>query len=127
MCAREGLLPHPTGLLTMTPTASEPRRAVAVLLLAAALPTTLLAAPAPPVAPRVPHPVSLHGESRPDDYYWLRDKKDPKVIQYLEAENAYTDSMTAASKPLADGLYDEMLGRIKQTDLSVPYRRGEFL
>jgi len=81
----------------------------------------------PPVAERHPHPVSLHGETLPDDYFWLRDKKNPKVIEYLDAENAYTDSMTAGDHALRETLYGEMLARIKQTDLSVPYRRGGFL
>jgi oligopeptidase B len=84
-------------------------------------------APAPPLAERHPHPVTMHGDTRPDDYYWLREKSDAKVVQYLEAENAYADAMTHATKPLQDALYDEMLARIKQTDLSVPYRKGDFL
>src|ERR1041385_1545793 len=89
--------------------------------------TTTSTAATPPIAERHPHPVTLHGETLPDDYFWLRDKQDPKVRHYLEAENAYTDSMTAAERPLADALYAEMLARIKQTDLSVPYRKGDYL
>jgi oligopeptidase B len=79
---------------------------------------------APPLAERHPHPVTLNGETRADDYYWLRDKSDPRVIAYLEAENAYADAATREWKPLRDALYAEMLGRIQQTDLTVPYRRG---
>src|SRR6266513_1358797 len=94
---------------------------IAVLMTGALLNTPILAAVAP-VAPRIPHPVTLHGDTRPDDYSWLRDKQDHKVTEYLEAENAYTDSMTAARKDLEKRLYDEMLSRIKQTDLTVPYR-----
>ena len=85
------------------------------------------AAPTPPVAERHPHPTTLHGETRQDDYAWLREKSDPKVRAYLEAENAYTDSLMAPTRPLQEALYTEMLGRIQQTDLSVPYRKGHFL
>ena len=82
---------------------------------------------APPVAPRVPHSTVLHGETRRDDYHWLRDRDDPRVIAYLEAENAYTDACTRDSQGLQDALYAEMLARIQQTDLSVPYRRSGWL
>jgi oligopeptidase B len=91
--------------------------AVAVAPLGAQAPT-----PRPPVAERVPHVDTLHGETRTDDYFWMKRKTDPKVVAYLEAENAYTDAMTAHTAALRDSLYAEMLGRIKQTDLSVPYR-----
>jgi oligopeptidase B len=81
----------------------------------------------PPVAKKVPHIETLHGEKRVDDYYWLRGKEKPEVIAYLDAENAYTDAMTKDSEPFQQALYQEMLGRIKQTDLSVPYRlRGYY-
>jgi oligopeptidase B len=81
----------------------------------------------PPVAKKVPHVETLHGEKRVDDYYWLRGKEKPEVIAYLDAENAYTDAMTKDSEPFQQALYQEMLGRIKQTDLSVPYRlRGYY-
>ena len=78
------------------------------------------AAQTPPVAPRVEHREVRHGETVSDDYFWLREKSNPQVRTYLEAENAYTASMTADLKPFSDALYTEMLGRIKQTDLSVP-------
>ena len=104
------------------------RRATLILPGTFALMTSsALSAPIPPVAERVPHPVTMHGDTRPDDYYWMKDKQDPRVLRYLEAENAYTDSMTAGSKPLQDALYAEMLSRIQQTDLTVPYRKGAFL
>jgi len=83
--------------------------------------------PVPPVAEKRPVASTLHGEQRRDDYGWLRDKKDPKVIAYLEAENAYADSLTADQQPLRTQLYDEMLARIQQTDLTVPYRKGGWL
>src|SRR5260370_1586830 len=84
-------------------------------------------APAPPVAPIVEHREVHHGVTLVDNYYWLREKSNPQVIKYLEAENSYTDAMTKALKPFEDTLYTEMLGRIKQTDLSVPTRRGAYL
>jgi oligopeptidase B len=82
--------------------------------------------PTPPAAPRRPHPVDIHGERLEDDYFWLRDRDDPAVNQYLEAENAYGEAILAPTRPLQETLYAEMLGRIKQTDLSVPYRQGDF-
>ena len=81
----------------------------------------------PPVARKAPHIETLHGDRRVDDYFWLREKSEPEVIAYLKAENAYTEAMTRANEPLQEALYKEMLGRIKQTDLSVPYRlRGYY-
>ena len=76
----------------------------------------------PPVAKKAPRVEVLHGDRRVDDYFWLRDKSDPEVTAYLVAENAYTDAMMKGTEPLQEALYKEMLGRIKQTDLSVPYR-----
>jgi len=84
-------------------------------------------APTPPVAPRIDHRAVRHGETVVDNYYWLREKTNPEVVKYLEAENAYTAAMTKNLQPFADKLYNEMLGHIKQTDLSVPVRRGEYL
>jgi oligopeptidase B len=87
----------------------------------------------PPVAPAAPvAPIQLrreirHGETVVDNYYWLREKNNPDVVRYLEAENAYTAAETRDLQPFAGALYQEMLGRIRQTDLSVPVRRGEYL
>jgi oligopeptidase B len=81
----------------------------------------------PPVAPVKEYREARHGETVVDNYYWLREKDNPEVTRYLEAENAYTEALTKNLKPFADALYTEMLGRIKQTDLSVPVRRGEYL
>ncbi len=78
---------------------------------------------APPVAARKPKAMTRFGDRRVDPYFWLRDKSDPAVVEYLNAENRYTE---AVMKPLAgfrDTLYKEILGRIKETDESVPYRR----
>ncbi len=82
---------------------------------------------APPVAPRVEHRETRHDSVVVDHYYWLREKSNPNTLRYLEAENAYTEAMTRQVQPFADALYKEMLGRIKQTDLSVPTRRGGYL
>ncbi|MCI0455641.1 MAG: S9 family peptidase [Gemmataceae bacterium] len=76
----------------------------------------------PPVARRVPHKLIAHGDPRVDDYYWLRDKKSPAVIAHLEAENAYTAAVMKPTEPIQGKLYREMLGRIKQTDQTVPHR-----
>ena len=84
-------------------------------------------APKPPLAPVHQRRETRHGATVVDNYYWLREKSNPETIRYLEAENAYTEAMTAALKPFEDALYNEMLARIKQTDLSVPARRGEYL
>ncbi|HEY6389846.1 MAG TPA: S9 family peptidase [Bryobacteraceae bacterium] len=80
----------------------------------------------PPVAKRVEHREVRHGATVIDNYYWLREKSNPEVIDYLKAENVYTDALTKDLKPFEESLYKEMLGRIKQTDLSVPSRRGEY-
>ena len=82
--------------------------------------------PLPPVAPQKPHVSLWHGESVSDPWFWLREKSSPEVVAYLNAENAYTEAMTANLKPFSEALYKEMLGRIKQTDLSVPVRRGAY-
>ncbi len=83
-------------------------------------------APSPPAAEKIPKTSLLHGDKRVDDYYWLREKTNPRVKTYLEAENAYAAAVLEHTKPLQDVLYKEMLGRIKQTDLSVPYRKGAY-
>jgi oligopeptidase B len=90
---------------------------------------TLLAQtpPTPPSAPTQQHLEQRHGETVVDNYFWLREKSNPAVVDYLKAENAYTASVTANLKPFEDALYQEMLGRIKQTDLDVPVRRGSYL
>ena len=76
----------------------------------------------PPVAEQIPKVDTLHGIVRTDPYFWLRDKNNPKVIAYLEAENAYTAAMTAHTKALEDSIYREIIGRIKETDNTVPVR-----
>jgi oligopeptidase B len=80
--------------------------------------------PLPPVAAKKPHTVHSPNGSREDEYYWLRDDKreDPEVLAYLQAENAYADAALAHVKPLADKVYQEIIGRLQQDDSSVPYR-----
>ena len=80
----------------------------------------------PPVAPRKDHTQLFHGQSFADPYFWLREKGTSDVEKYLEAENAYTEATSADLKPFSEALYQELLGRIKQTDLSVPTRIGPF-
>ncbi|GLH66808.1 oligopeptidase B [Geothrix edaphica] len=80
----------------------------------------------PPTAPQKEHTDLWHGEKVSDPWFWLREKSNPEVVAYLNAENAYTQAMTADLQPFSEALYKEMLGRIKQTDLSVPVRRGAF-
>jgi oligopeptidase B len=82
--------------------------------------------PQPPVAAKQPHTTNIHGYTLKDDYFWLREKSNPEVIKYLEGENAYTEEVMKPTKGLQEALYTEMLGRIKQTDLSVPSRIGEY-
>src|SRR5215211_1092581 len=96
------------------------RLTLAALFVAA--PALAADAPKPPVAKKVPHRYELHGDTRTDDYFWLKDKTEPEVTKYLEAENAYTAALTKRLEPFADTLYKEMLGRIKQTDTAVPVR-----
>jgi oligopeptidase B len=81
----------------------------------------------PPLAGREPVEQVLHGDRRVDHYAWLRHKESPEVIAYLEAENAYTDAVMKSTEGFQEKLYQEMLGRILQTDLSVPYRLRGYL
>src|SRR5258708_19815214 len=83
--------------------------------------------PKPPVARREPVEHVLHGDRRVDHYAWLRNKENPEVIAYLKAENAYTDAILKPTERFQEKLYQEMLGRIQQTDLSVPYRLRGYL
>ena len=82
--------------------------------------------PTPPTARKDHKETNLHGVTLTDDYAWLRKKDEPEVTAYLSAENAYAEALTAELAPLREGLYDEMLSHIKQTDESAPYREGEW-
>src|SRR5688572_26156515 len=77
----------------------------------------------PPRAARRPKVMSKFGDRRADDYFWLRDKSDPEVIAYLQAENAYGREVMKPLEGFREALYQEILGRIQETDESVPYRR----
>ena len=83
----------------------------------------------PPVAKKEPKVLKIHGYEITDNYGWLRDRgkdKNPEIINYLKAENAYTETHMGLHKAFVDALYKEMLGRIKQTDLSVPVKLGDW-
>ncbi len=75
----------------------------------------------PPIAKIIPKTLTMHGHSRIDNYYWLNDRENPEVIEYLNAENAYTSESMKKTVKLQDEIYNEIVGRIKQTDISVPY------
>ena len=81
----------------------------------------------PPVARREPVEYVLHGDRRVDHYAWLRHKENPEVIAYLKVENAYTDAILKPTEKFQEKLYQEMLGRILQTDLSVPHKLRGYL
>ena len=80
-----------------------------------------------PVAAVKPHEItSKHGDKRIDNYFWLRQREDSAVVNYLKAENAYLDTMLAHTKGLQEKLFSEMKGRIKEKDESVPYKIDDY-
>ncbi len=101
--------------------------AAGVLLLLVLLPSIVATAAEPPVAARRPHETVTHGDTLRDNYYWLREKESPEVRAYLEAENGYAAEKMAPTAALQAELYDEMLARVQETDVDVPYRFGDFL
>ena len=80
--------------------------------------------PVPPTARRVPRERTYHGDTVVDEYAWLAGKDDPETTAYLEAENAYTEAMTAGQDGLREAIFGEIKGRTQETDLSVPTRKG---
>ena len=87
---------------------------------------------APPIAERRPHSVAAHGRSIDDPYFWLRDPgypdvTDGDVLAYLEAENAWFERAMAPHQGLVDTLFEEMKGRIKEDDSSVPQKDGDYI
>jgi oligopeptidase B len=82
---------------------------------------------APPIPERRPVRLEAHGDVRIDDWYWLRDKDDPQVIDHLRAENAFIETATAHTSQLQALLFEEIVERIEETDLSVPVRKGPWL
>jgi len=80
----------------------------------------------PPVAKKINKELTAHDQTRIDPYYWLNERENQEVISYLEAENAYTSAMLKHTEEFQTELYDEIVGRIKQTDMSVPYKRNGY-
>jgi len=78
----------------------------------------------PPAAKQIPSPRTFHGDTVTDEYAWLADKSDPDTIDYLTAENAYTDAATAHLAPLREQIFTEIKARTQESDLSVPVRKG---
>src|SRR6202171_1341714 len=83
-------------------------------------PASQVPSPQPPFAQRRPKVLEAHGDRRVDPYYWLREKQNPEVIAYLEAENAYADAVMAPTADLQEKLYNEIVGRVQETDTSAP-------
>ena len=82
--------------------------------------------PAAPVATPLQQELTIHGDTRIDEYYWLRERENPDVLAYLEAENEYTKAVMAHTEGLQETLFEEIKGRIKQDDATVPYREGGY-
>lgn len=82
--------------------------------------------PSHPVAPKRPKSLSQHGHTRLDNYFWLRDREDPETLKYLQAEIDYLDEMTQHTRTLREKLFVEMKGRIKEDDVTVPEKRGNY-
>jgi len=78
--------------------------------------------PEPPDVKKVPKELTIHGDTRIDNYYWLNQRENPEVIDYLEAENAYTKTVMKSTEDFQEELYEEIVGRIKKDDESVPYK-----
>jgi oligopeptidase B len=95
-------------------------------VLAAVLSLTATDVPAPPVAKKIPHVTEIHGRKLVDNYFWLRDKSNPEVAAYLRAENAYTEAVMKPTETFQKRLYDEMLSRIQETDMGVPYQQRNY-
>ena len=83
-------------------------------------------APNPPVAREVPHETVLHGRTMCDPWFWLRERDNPQVMEYLNAENQYTESLMKDTEELQENLYQKMVARIKEDDVSVPYIEGNY-
>lgn len=81
----------------------------------------------PPIAKKIPVEFNEFGQTRIDNYYWLNDRENQEVIDYLIAENTYTDEVMKKTEKLQEKIYDEIVGRIKQTDMSVPYQLNGYI
>jgi oligopeptidase B len=80
-----------------------------------------------PIAPKRPHAIRQHGQTRVDDYFWMRFREDPEVLKYLAAENSYMTQFMKHTSTLQEQLFQEMKARIKEDDQTVPERRGSCL
>jgi oligopeptidase B len=80
----------------------------------------------PPTAKKAPHQTEIHGQVLTDDYFWLREKSNPEVAQYLETENAYSDAIMKPTEKFQEALYNELVSHIKETDVKVPYRERDY-
>jgi oligopeptidase B len=80
----------------------------------------------PPMTKKIPEKITIHGHTRIDNYYWLRERDNPEVMEYLRAENDYLEKVMAHTEMLQEALFEEIRDRIKETDLSVPERRGDY-
>ncbi|MGB1231847.1 MAG: S9 family peptidase [Winogradskyella sp.] len=76
----------------------------------------------PPIAKKIPHTLTKHGDERVDNYFWMKDRQHPEVIDYLNAENNYCDAQMEPTKNFQKDLFEEMKARIKEDDASVPYK-----
>ncbi len=104
-----------------------PRTKVIAMMILASLGAGCGRGPQPPKASQVPYELTAHGHTRIDDYYWMKDRDDPEVIAYLEAENAYTEAAFSHGDELRATLFEEMKGRIKEDESSAPYElRGHW-
>ena len=83
--------------------------------------------PGPPVAKKIPHLTPLHGVELVDHYFWLRERSNSAVLTHLKSENAYTEAVMKPTAKFQKTLYKEMVGRIKETDRTVPYPKGQYL
>ena len=79
-----------------------------------------------PSLEKIPHSITVNGDTRIDNYYWLNQRENPKVIEYLKAENAYADEMMRPTEDLQNQLFEEIVGRIKQEDMSVPVTKNGY-
>ncbi|MRG97725.1 S9 family peptidase [Polyangium spumosum] len=120
-CSGESLHPAPA------PGPSLPPEAPSAQASAAAAEKPAPKGPAAPVARKEPKVTELHGLKLVDDYAWLRKKDAPEVLAHLRAENAYSEAMTASLAPMKERIYGEMLGRLQESDVEVPFREGAYL
>ncbi|MEE8522959.1 MAG: oligopeptidase B, partial [Thermoanaerobaculia bacterium] len=99
---------------------------LAAVLVAAACSKPASDPPQPPIAKKIPEELERHGRVRVDDYYWLKERENPEVIAYLEAENTYAEAVMKHTEPLQEKLFEEIVGRIKKDDASVPYKLDDY-